>query len=126
MNRQEKEAYVEGLRKLADVLETKIDKPEFETVFYSPVVLNLWAADSDHSKKLGRAVGGRRDKVLNGHLAIQRRRVGPHRIEVNLSRELVCERVQVGTVTIPAQEARPERTEPQYEWKCPDDYKVAS
>jgi hypothetical protein len=45
------------------------------------------------------------------------RRFGDLELDININKDNSCERVKVGERVIPAQ---PERTEPVYEWKCPD------
>lgn len=123
---KDRRAYVDGLRKLADYIETAHDEVAQNIVWSGRVRLNVFTHNQVEYKRFGRAIGGRREKILEGSFAIQRRRFGPHQIDLNLGREQVCERVQVGTVTLPAQPAQEERTVPQYEWRCPEGYEEKS
>jgi len=110
----ERMAYVNGLRALADYLETTTMNFKYEF----GLRVDTWAYNEEDFAMQSRLLGGKRDKVLEGSYAITRRNFGPHFIDVNISRENVCERVQVGVKTIPAQEAKPARIEPEYEWQC--------
>lgn len=69
-----------------------------------------------------RALGGKWDKVDHGGDMTFRQQRGPVRLDVQVKREAVCERVVVGTETrtVPAVEAQPERTETveKVEWRC--------
>lgn len=70
-----------------------------------------------------RAVGGRWDKNPNDHDEMNfRAERGALQFHVQIAREAVCERIVTGTetVTIPAVEAQPARTEvvETVEWRC--------
>lgn len=109
---KERQEYADGLRKFAEwVEETDVD--------YLPSLrVDLFSYDKQDFDEKASQVGGYREKALVGSYAIVRRNFGPHSVEVNIPREKVCERVQVGEKTVPAAEAAPERVEPVYEWQC--------
>lgn len=115
----EKHAYIEGLRDLADYLETS----ELDLPYYSGIRLDVFTYGENNFADQQRKLGGFREKVLEGSYAIVRRRFGPHAIEVNISREKVCTRVEVGERVVPATE---ERIEKVYEWKCPEGFTASA
>lgn len=111
----EKRAYIEGLHALANYLETS----ELEFPYYSGIRLDVFTYNEDNFADQSRKLGGFREKVLEGSYAIVKRTFGPHKIEVNISREKVCTRVEVGERVVPATE---ERVEKVYEWECPEGF----
>lgn len=111
-----KQAFIDGLREMADYLETS--ELDLDFVYRSGLNIDVFTWNEDTFKEQSRMLGGFREKVLEGSYANTRRRFGPHKIDVTISREQICERVQVGVKTVPAQEEQPERTEPEYEWRC--------
>jgi len=113
---QKRREYAEGLRDIADWIEstdTNIDQ-----LLFTGQNFDLFTYDKETFDAQSSALGGFREKVVQGSYAITRRRFGPHKVEVNIYRDKVCERVQVGEKVIPAQEATEERIEPVYEWRC--------
>lgn len=114
--KEERKAYADGLREVADWIEST--DADLTGLMFCPITFNLFAWNKEKFDEQSSAVGGFREKVLDGSYAVTRRWFGPHKVEVNIQREQVCERVQVGVVTVPAQEAVPEHEEPQYEWRC--------
>ena len=69
-----------------------------------------------------RSVGGKWDKTPSGNDMRFEQTVNGLHLDVLVAREAVCERVVTGTetVTLPAVEAQPERTEERdvVEWRC--------
>lgn len=120
-------AFVQGLRELADYLESKGDDLSLWGKYDNPSVeLAIWTFSEESFTEQGRALGGRREKILQHGLAIQRRSFGPHHIDVNVGRETVCERVVVGTETVEARPAEEAYEREVVEWRCPGYDKVAS
>jgi hypothetical protein len=111
----DKQAYVQGLRDLADYLETS----ELDLAYYNGIRLDVFTYNEKTFAEQSRKLGGFREKVLEGSYAIVKRTFGPHTIEVNISRDKVCERVRVGERIEPATE---ERVVELYEWKCPEGF----
>lgn len=114
-----KQAFVDGLRAMATHLERSNFDDEY--AFGDGFVFNVFTWQESDFRAAGRSLGGRREKVLEGGFAMQRVTFGPHRIDVNLPREKVCERVKVGERVVPAQE---ERVEEVFEWVCPEGFQA--
>ena len=110
-----RESYVKGLRDLADYIETT--NLDLDSIYEDGLRVDLFFYDQETWRGQSRALGGFREKTVEGSFAITRRHFGPHTVEVNISRDKVCDRVLVGEQTIPATSAR---VEPVYEWRCPD------
>jgi len=113
---QKRKEYADGLRAVADWVENT--DADLTTLMFSPHTFNLFAWNKEDFDDLSSAIGGLREKTLEGTYAIVRRRFGPHRVEVNINRDKVCKRVQVGEAVVPAQPAVEEHVEPVYEWQC--------
>jgi hypothetical protein len=113
----EKRVYIEGLRDLADYLETSEIELGYE--YRTGIRLDVFTYSEAMFAEQQRKLGGFREKVLEGSYAIVRRTFGPHAIEVNISRDKVCERVEVGERVVPATD---EHVEKVYEWKCPEGF----
>ena len=109
--------WVAGLRELADYIE----EGRMDDEYLPNVRLDFFSYDKDHFDSFASRIGGRREKVLQGSYAIVRRNFGPHTIEVNIKRDAVCQRIEVGERVVPAQE---ERVEKLFEWECPEGYTV--
>ena len=108
--------YVDGLVALAKHLRAN---PASIPV-YRPLRLHLFAITPDELRELSAAIGGRREKIVDGGFYEERRAFGPHTLSVNIGREQVCERVVVEVIhhddeTIPAHD------EEIVEWVCPPD-----
>ena len=107
-------------RKMLDWLE---EHPDY--IPNHAITLDIFCWDEDAPAQLAKAakVMGRATKDTSGDaLFFVRREWGPHHLDVNASREAVCERVQVGTETVeePDPEAPKVTVErPVYEWRCP-------
>lgn len=112
----ERKAYADGLRQVADWIEST--EANLENLMFTPKTFDLFTWDKDDFDAQSSAIGGFREKVVEGSYAVTRRRFGPHKVDVNISREAVCERVQVGERIVPAQAAVEEHVEPVYEWQC--------
>lgn len=120
--------YIDGLRQLADLLESTPDLP---TPYVSGTSV-FWADWHDAARvaKLASLVPGklRKNNPSKGgydakyYELTSDKKVGPFELSVRSYRATVCEKVQTGTktVTIPAVEATPERIEeqPVFEFVC--------
>jgi hypothetical protein len=125
----EEQAYVDGLRELADWLEAHpAARPSFGG--FDPVRL-LWpCGDSRDGLAAAARVLGRAAKSSDSKWVNVTRLFGPHQIQAYASHEAVCERVVVGTETIETEVPDPEalknvptikvtETVEQVEWRCP-------
>lgn len=126
----------ETLRAVADLIEAHPDLPlPLVNVYdYRPeqgdldwfLMVNGRAKDEADQKAIAtaiiRALGGKWDKAPTGDDFRFRQTRGGLNFNVQVHREAVCERVVVGTesVTLPAVEAQPARTETveKVEWRC--------
>lgn len=109
------------LRQVADFIEEHADA--LEGHYIPHYALNIFPGDAQKALALARAIGGKWDKKEAGDWLYLRRAIGRHTIEINMNRNLVCERVQVGTKTVEVPD--PEAAlvtveEPVYEWHCPE------
>lgn len=124
---------VEALRQVADLLEQHPDLPQPYITSSSDGTMRLaWylsindrgtpAEQKAIAQQIIRAIGGHWDKdARDDEVSFDQRR-GSLAMQVLVVREAVCTRRVVGTeeVTIPAVEAKPERTETRevVEWDC--------
>lgn len=124
----------EGLRAAADFIDAHPDLPKpYITAFTSKehVELNYYlhingfgdlAEQKATAVAIVRAVGGTWEKEAWGDDFRFAADLGPLRFDVRVKREAVCERIVTGTetITLPAVEAQPERTEERevVEWRC--------
>lgn len=114
---------VAGLRGLADFYEQnpELDLPNgFDR-------LDVWLDKKNAASAILRLVhaAGKVEKVEYGEQLAFRTNVAGFNLDFNIAREVVCERVQVGTKVIPeriipaqAEEIVPEHEEPVYAWEC--------
>jgi hypothetical protein len=112
------ERWCKGLRELADFAELHEDL--FDCA--PRVICNVFAHDAGEMAAKARLMG-KANKREQGDWYFLERSFGPHSIALNISREKICERVQVGTKRVmkPAPNApQIEVEEPVYEWSCPD------
>lgn len=124
---------VEALRQVADLLEQHPDLPQpYVTSSYAGRVDARWYLSIDSpgapaeqratAQQIIRAIGGHWDKDIRDDEVRFTAKLGLLDLDVQVVREAVCTRRVVGTeeVTIPAVEARPERTEVRevVEWDC--------
>lgn len=117
-----------GLRAALDLLEQHPDLPTPMISAYDSgsVEVDWFIHRSDEQREamvsIRRAIGGAWDKVDAGSFFILRSDREGFRLSITADREQVCERVVIGseTVTVPAVEAQPERTEVRdvIEWRC--------
>lgn len=117
-------AYTDGLRALADLFDAHPDKTPPD---WSSIVVNLFVDDGDAALALARSLGGNWEKQEYGDWLALRRTVGPHYIDIDVRRDQVCERVQVGTKTVEIPDpAAPTVTveKPIYEWECPGSWRA--
>ncbi len=106
-----RDAYIAGLRALADFLEAEPGVP-----VSANDTLNVFT-DKAGVTAAARAKGGWRKEYGSAHFWLTRS-FGPIAFEVNASRNSVCRKVSTGTRVIPAQPAQPERTEEVFDWIC--------
>lgn len=116
-----KQATIDGLRKLADFLESRPG-----LTFYEEFDLSCFVYSDEEFTASVKAIGTF-DKVFVGDFFVARKIFGGGvRFDVNRKRDKVCTRVVVGQKTIPAEPekiitvpAKPERVEEVFEWQCP-------
>lgn len=119
---EERTAYTEGLRQLADWLDAHpdIDLPWTGTT-YDPFSLGVWLTKEELAE-IVRALPGRVEKQFDETVVRVTSAFGGLRVQAYSGRNEVCERIVTGTetVTVPAIEAKPERTEVRevVEWRC--------
>lgn len=111
-------SWCDGLRDLADFVESYRDSDDYTATF----TLNLFVDDAEDLAEKGRRLGACHKHESGGYYFLQKD-FGPHNIALNILRDKVCARVQVGTTTV--MKPDPEATliaveEPVYEWTCPD------
>lgn len=115
------EAAIAGLRELADFIE---DNPEFAEL--ADTTLNLyvanWYEDADRQfADLARKLGGHRTKSANERYLHVTRMFGPLEVSVFTNREVVCERVVVGTETVEVPDPNAAKVTVEreiVEWEC--------
>ncbi len=115
MNEQ-RTAYIEGLRELADALE---QRPELLDGL-SPVMLYCFTQSRADFVRRADELGGDRSKTFDDWYVNVRRTFGPHAVEVCVNREQVCRKVVTGERLVPAKPAEPEHVEEVVEWVCDD------
>ena len=118
--------YADGLRQVADFLESHPEIPLPESTLTS---YDLYSKDKAAVTAKALSQGGRCDKVFEDALVRLRRVFGTITLQYLGTRSTLCEQVRVGTRIVPEQyvppepatEARtiPEHEEAVYEWKCP-------
>jgi len=114
--------YAKGLHELADFAGQHpelFDKHCGET-------FNIFAYTSEEMAEKTRLLGTSKKVASDGWYTMSRR-FGPHQVDLSISRNTFCERVQTGTKTVekPDPEALKqvptiEVEEPVYEWTCPE------
>jgi hypothetical protein len=110
---KERAEFIRGLREFADFLERNREAP-------CPLrgMFNVFAETRERFGELARLIGGRLDKVYTDtRWAVLCRRFGPIRYELNIHREMICERRVVGTKVVPEQ-VIPTHVEEVVEWEC--------
>lgn len=115
--------WIEGLRELADFLEA-------HPAILNPVstfMMNQFVYGDDAKTRIRMMVRGtgKWEKTPKGDFFCLSRPFGPHTVDINTSREEVCEKVQVGTREVEVQDPEILKTvpmvtvnEPVYEWEC--------
>lgn len=102
-----------SLHELAKFYEEHPDFPQFDTYIF-----NVWLKDKETFQKAARELGDSKKGAVSDYFFLKRQ-FGPFRLDVNVQRDLICEKRQVGTRTIPAYSS-PEQVVPVYEWTCPE------
>lgn len=105
--------FIAGLREMADWYEAH---PDMRAPRYASI--NIFAEDKADFISLRRASGLRDKHDGDVWMYFSKHFRGELEIQINVEREKVCRRVQVGERVVPAQVAKPETVEPVYEWKC--------
>jgi hypothetical protein len=106
----EREEVIAGMRALADYLEANPAVP-------CPInrVFDVFVDGKEELNALRRLIGGQFVKRPVGSLFCLRKEFGPLGYELNIDRELICERVVTGKRVVPAV---PEHEEEIIDWKC--------
>ena len=113
--------YAAALRMLADFYAAHPEAPQpYES---DRLDFNLACEGRAGLEAVVRAFGGRWTKHEANNLYYVFGHFGPFRLKVYLNRAEVCDRVQIGTVRVPAVPERvipasPEHEAPVYEWRC--------
>jgi len=110
---ERKIVFIEGLRNMANFLESNPDLP----VPYGMEFFSVWVHTKDEIAELVRGKG-KWDKQAAESYMYFRKTFGPINYDINISRDQVCERVVVGQTVIPARPATPEQVIDKIEWKC--------
>lgn len=124
----------DGLRAAADLLTAHPDLPTpcvfaYDSSGTIEVSWHLLSGDDNSTeaqkaaaRAIITAIGGTWDKNPYGERFDFERKYGPLDLQIYATRDAMCERVVVGseTVTVPAVQAQPERTEERemVEWRC--------
>lgn len=104
-------AFVRGLRELAECLERT---PEIPVPYGT--LLNCFVGSREHVAQIART-GPWQKRYVDTWFTLTRDFAGGVRLDVNVERVQVCERVVVGTETVPAQPAHEVEI---VEWRCAD------
>ncbi len=103
---------IADVRALLDYLEARPNVPMPDLS-----VFDAFAA-ADNLRAIGKAMGGFDKRVVGGFFILFRR-FGSVALEINFYRNEVCTARKVGTKTVEAVPAQPEREVDVYEWDCP-------
>lgn len=101
--------FIKGLRSLADFIEKNEALP---VPYDSP--FNIFVDNKEDLRRLQRIVGGKLSKDATDTFFYLRRAFGPLRLDININREEVCERIVIGRRTVP------EHEEEIVQWRCAD------
>ncbi len=109
---------INGLRGMADFLE----QHELDTTIETTVglTLNVFVDSQEELARLTKIVGSCHKQAAGDWFYISKKFSETVRLEINCKRELVCERVSKGFVTVAAKPAEPEREVEVFEWSCPE------
>lgn len=108
---------INGLRAMADFLEQHdLDATREITV---GLTLNIFVDSQEELSRLTKIVGSCHKHVAGDWFYISKPFSQNVRLEINCKREMVCQKVSKGFVTVPAQPEQPEREEEVFEWECP-------
>ena len=111
---------VRGLRELADWLEATPEAPvlSYGNVGGTKFDVYLSNAHADTVRSLARTEGVFQKQYAGSFFNLKRLFSGDVVYELNIQRDAVCERVQVGETVVPERPAVAEHVEPVYEWQC--------
>jgi len=115
-----RENYTSGLRELADFIDAHPDFGAYKQSYY------IFTYNKEKFARLARQLGTAEKTECGDYYSITRW-FGPHALQLTIGREMVCERVKVGTRIV----AKPDPDaiakvptidveEDIYEWKCPE------
>lgn len=115
--------WCDGLRDLVSFVESRED---MFNGYIIPFTMNLFANDTEGMAEKGRLLGTASKHESGGYYFLQKD-FGPHIISLNILRDKICAKVQVGTKTVEKPDPELlkdvpiiEVEEPVYEWTCPD------
>ena len=105
--------WIDGLRLIANFFDAN---PQLKVPHY--LIINVMCDTKEEVAAFAQA--GSWTKEYTDNWFILRRQFGDITLDVNIYREEVCRKVEVGEKVIPAQPVQPQRTEKVYEWVCED------
>lgn len=119
MSKNEREDFISGLRQLAALYE---QHPDLSIPAYP--VFNVFVFSKEEFVAQARILKSGKKASTESFLVL-RRKFGSITLDLNVLHEIGCERIVVGSRTIPAKPATllpatEERTEEIVEWRCPD------
>lgn len=113
--RAERKAFLTGLRNFADFMESHPDMP----LGWYGVTFSHWSMSREELTAIIRQLGSVTKNFESSYIEVKKDFGGNVKYEVNIHRDQVCERVVIGTRTVPASTS-PERVEDIVEWRCSD------
>ena len=128
MDEHPNQAFIDGLRELADFLEANPQNRQL----WDHQVFHFFAQSKEEFAQALRDLSPC-SKEDDGSFVEAIRSFGPVRVVVNLNHDKGCERIVIGTKVLPAEPektvvipAKPERVEEIVEWKCPESFLALS
>jgi len=115
-NQKKHDEMVQGLRDLADFLESRPDVgvPSFSD-------FNMFTHSQEDFARRMRLMGSGEKRQAYSYLMLEKK-FGPLTLALNILQSDVCERVQVGERKVEARPAIEAHTVPVYEWDCPESF----
>lgn len=115
--------WCDNLRDLADFME---EHEDLTSGYIQPFSLYLFAGDVKDMAEKGRMLGASKKDEAGGYYSLNKS-FGVHSVSLNILRDKICAKVQVGTKTVSQPDPEllkdvplVEVEEPVYEWTCPD------